>query len=519
MPRDGSGNYTLPPNTAAVSGETVASAPYNALREDIKAALNDVNPQNTNTKAETTAEIATATESGVKNISNADSPYSVVAADQGKLIAVDASAGNVVINLLAAATAGDGFKIGFKRVNGETNTITVNGDGSETVDGVNSRMIEGDDETLMLRCDNSNWLVTATNASGLVGTGQVGSVVWCPYDTAYPGTIMLNNTRQSLSRALYPDLWNYISTNAGTGLAASEAAAEDGQFGPGDGSSTFTLPKAAGYFLRIKGGVDPDTRVLGDVQQDAMQGHEHNLENANNGGGGSGVANLNGTGVLGVTDGIVTDGANGTPRTASETRPINLAWNLCIVAFQAIDDPAQLNAASVVTEQQSQAARITALEGQNSVPSVIIAHTEPSGTNGGAVTIATWTARPLNTEELDADSEATLSANQITLEAGTYHVEWFSAHAQTGSSQTRLRNTTANATLIKGTSGNAERAGGSGSTFYSTGSGRITVAAAQVLELQYYVVNGAISPTVGLGPNVSNGEENVYARIQFTKLN
>lgn len=39
MPTDGSGNYSKPDNTTAVSGTTVASAPYNTLADDMAAAL------------------------------------------------------------------------------------------------------------------------------------------------------------------------------------------------------------------------------------------------------------------------------------------------------------------------------------------------------------------------------------------------------------------------------------------------------------------------------------------------
>jgi hypothetical protein len=46
MPRDGSGNYSKPDGTTAVSGTTVASAPYNTLADDMAAALTGSVPRN-----------------------------------------------------------------------------------------------------------------------------------------------------------------------------------------------------------------------------------------------------------------------------------------------------------------------------------------------------------------------------------------------------------------------------------------------------------------------------------------
>lgn len=44
MPRNGQGVYSLPPNTAAVTGQTIASAPYNTVNNDIANDLNAARP-------------------------------------------------------------------------------------------------------------------------------------------------------------------------------------------------------------------------------------------------------------------------------------------------------------------------------------------------------------------------------------------------------------------------------------------------------------------------------------------
>ncbi len=73
-------------------------------------------------------------------------------------------------------------------------------------------------------------------------------------------------------------------------------------------------------------GLDPG-RSLGSLQLDAMQGHVHPIDSAVQSGEGHGY-----TGIHGVTDTILTatgvpqgDGTNGTPRTAAETRMVNVS--------------------------------------------------------------------------------------------------------------------------------------------------------------------------------------------------
>ncbi|MEP3278319.1 MAG: hypothetical protein ABJN26_00045 [Stappiaceae bacterium] len=165
--------------------------------------------------------------------------------------------------------------------------------------------------------------------------------------------------------------------------------------------------------------------------------------------------------------------------------------------------------------------RLNALEAQDVAPSVIITHTITSGSDGGAVATGVWEARTLNTEDLDVNSYAALSSNQITLAAGTYHVEWRAQYHTTGLSHTRMRNTTTNSTLIVGEGAEAERTSGVGSAITLAGKGRITVADSQVLELQHYCINGANHPerAQGYAGNVATvGENVVFATLTFQRV-
>ena len=140
---------------------------------------------------------------------------------------------------------------------------------------------------------------------------------------------------REVSRQDYADLFAVIGTS----------------FGSGNGSTTFNIPDLRGQFLRgvdnpgTEGGaanVDPDgaTRVVGSSQDDAFQNHVHNMTKLR---GLSGTRGNNVYPTVGIGSGWkdATDGlnywqnpsewqGNGTPRTSSETRPVNICVNFMI---------------------------------------------------------------------------------------------------------------------------------------------------------------------------------------------
>ena len=105
-------------------------------------------------------------------------------------------------------------------------------------------------------------------------------------------------------------------------------------WGAGDGTTTFNIPDFRGEFLRgwdHGRGVDA-ARTFASYQDDAMQGHIHGITTYQSSGGssrvGTGNTTLEGSGV--TTGSPQTDGSNGTPRTAAETRPRNKSVIFCI---------------------------------------------------------------------------------------------------------------------------------------------------------------------------------------------
>lgn len=75
--------------------------------------------------------------------SYADSPISIVDADAGKLFAIDCSGGNVVVNLpaISGLTLSGAWSVGVKKTESSAYTITINGNGSDTIDGSSAKVI------------------------------------------------------------------------------------------------------------------------------------------------------------------------------------------------------------------------------------------------------------------------------------------------------------------------------------------------------------------------------------------
>ncbi|MDO0945905.1 phage tail protein [Chromohalobacter israelensis] len=109
----------------------------------------------------------------------------------------------------------------------------------------------------------------------------------------FPATVAPEGFRKAngdeVSRTEYADLWAFAQASGN--LAASEAEKDPVQFGPGDGSTTFTLPDYRGLHPRFWDdgrGIDPG-REMGTTQESQNKAHDHggNTRNDTHGHGGS----------------------------------------------------------------------------------------------------------------------------------------------------------------------------------------------------------------------------------------
>jgi hypothetical protein len=157
---------------------------------------------------------------------------------------------------------------------------------------------------------------------------------------------------------------------------------------------------------------------------------------------------------------------------------------------------------------------LTLSAAQKAADYIEIRDEKAAGTDGGGFTSAAWQTRTLNTEHSDAGGHASLASNQITLAAGTYLAEIACPAIAVNAHQARLYNITDSATTLVGTSSYC----GNGSTqaTVSTITGRFTIAASKVFEVQHRCET--TKATNGYGDANNFGEVEVYTVARFWKV-
>lgn len=169
-----------------------------------------------------------------------------------------------------------------------------------------------------------------------------GMISLFPGTTAPFGWLKLNGAT-GLSRASYANLWAFAQASGN--VAASDGARQDGQFGPGDGATTFSLPDYRGNFVRgwADGRAVDTGRAIGTLQTDTIINHNHTVTSTITTTIPVATAATVGTDVVARVQSLVADStyANvtasasnvvGNPSTGggTETRPRNIAALYCI---------------------------------------------------------------------------------------------------------------------------------------------------------------------------------------------
>jgi len=92
----------------------------------------------------------------VNTITNADSP--LTATSTHGTILCDATSGSITINL--PATSGiTGRRFTIKKIDASVNTITIDGNASETIDGATTKVLSAQWAHVTITNDGSNWFI------------------------------------------------------------------------------------------------------------------------------------------------------------------------------------------------------------------------------------------------------------------------------------------------------------------------------------------------------------------------
>lgn len=145
---------------------------------------------------------------------------------------------------------------------------------------------------------------------------------------------------------------------------------------------------------------------------------------------------------------------------------------------------------------------------------ILIRDEKTQGTNGGVFSPTSWQTRDLTNEVSDSGNNATLSSNQITLLAGTYRCHISCPAFGVQRHKARLHNITDNAELAKGTS---EYANDNTGQTRSIITGKFTLAATKVLEVQHQSQALELASGIGLGVPSSFGGIEIYTVVELFK--
>lgn len=147
----------------------------------------------------------------------------------------------------------------------------------------------------------------------------------------------------------------------------------------------------------------------------------------------------------------------------------------------------------------------------NRHPDIILQDQKAAGTSGGTATSGAFRTRDLNTEVYDPNGWCSLAANQVTLAAGSYFIEWTAPALIVAQHQTRLRNATDGATILSSAGG--YNVVSTGVQTISLGCGVFTIAAGKALEIQHRVNN--TRATDGFGTAANFGELEIYTMVKL----
>ena len=122
--------------------------------------------------------------------------YVVTTADYQTLINANASTASFVITL-PTAVGNAGFPIAIKKVDATANTVTIQGNGAELIDGANTFVLSAQYESIMLVSDGSGWNITANKISVASASTTVQGVVELATDAEF-------NAGSDTTRAVTP---------------------------------------------------------------------------------------------------------------------------------------------------------------------------------------------------------------------------------------------------------------------------------------------------------------------------
>jgi hypothetical protein len=390
-----------------------------------------------------------------------NSNTTATAADDATLYLVDASGGARTITLPAASTAG--VLIGVKKIDASANTVTIDPNSSEVIDGATTRVIANRYTTVWAISDGTAWQIT------MLAEGA-------------------SNTRAELTRARVATVANVNLASglvSGTTIDGVAVAAGDTVLVMGQTSASqnglYTVP-ASGAASRTPSFATWNSLV--GLTVNVVEGTEQ---------GGSVWHNLAAfAGTLG-------------------TNNIVFSKILTIGDFSSIEPDLSRDDYLLGVNGATGKTVLVDVGDLPGVRQIHVRELRPSGSN--AITVPTGLSnRVLNNTVSNSITGASLASNQITLPSGTYDINALTPFVLDGGrAQGTLYNVTDSSTTIVGTSVYARDA--NDATMHSFILGRFSITSQKVFSIRVY------SSVNASGGNYSGGGfGEVYTDVIITKV-
>jgi len=114
--------------------------------------------------------------------------YTHLLADMNRTILLDATAGDITVDLLDTSVAGNGFRTTFIRIAASSNNVTIDGFGAQTINGDLTKVLLGQFGSLSIVGDTTTWSADHYNSgvgSWLPTYGATGSMTWTSVTTNF----------------------------------------------------------------------------------------------------------------------------------------------------------------------------------------------------------------------------------------------------------------------------------------------------------------------------------------------
>jgi hypothetical protein len=146
---------------------------------------------------------------------------------------------------------------------------------------------------------------------------------------------------------------------------------------------------------------------------------------------------------------------------------------------------------------------------------ILVRDEKAANTAGGTFNSGAWRTRVINTEVSDVGNHCSIGSNQITLVAGTYECRITAPSHGTDRNQAKLYNISDSANELIGSSSYSSSAGGGGNIL-SVITGRFTISATKIFEIQHQCQTS--TATNGFGVESNFGEVEIYTIAEFWKV-